>query len=148
VLLPTFWFILAIQVVSGACWAGFSLAAGNYLYDIAPPEKRAAYSAIHQALSNGAIFCGALIGGFLGTHAPADFEVGRTTLHFTSGLWSVMIVSGLARALVAVVFLPRLRAVRTVRVLSAAGLALRVTRATVLAEWLFELLPGRRRRSA
>ena len=145
VLLPTFWFILSIQIVSGACWAGFSLAAGNYLYDIAPPEKRAAYSAIHQALSNGAIFWGALLGGFLGSHVPAVFELGGTTLHFTSGLWAVLIVSGLARALAAVVFLPRLREVRQVRKVSATALALRVTRATVVAGWLFELLPSRQR---
>jgi MFS family permease len=144
VLLPTFWFILSIQIVSGACWAGFSLAAGNYLYDIAPPEKRAAYSAIHQALSNAAIFCGALLGGYLGTQAPLQLDLGATTLDFTSGLWAVMVVSGLARALAAAVFLPRLREVRPVREVSATALALRVTRANVVAGWLFELLPGRR----
>ena len=48
----------------------FSLAAGNFLYDVVPPEKRAAYSAVHQTLSNSAIFTGALIGGSLATHAP------------------------------------------------------------------------------
>ncbi|HKQ30561.1 MAG TPA: MFS transporter, partial [Burkholderiales bacterium] len=107
-LLPNFWCILGIQMISGLCWAGFSLASGNFLYDVTTPEKRAAYSAIHQTLSNSAIFCGALIGGFLGMHAPADLFAAGNTISFTSGLWAVMIASSVARLIVTAIFLPRL----------------------------------------
>jgi MFS family permease len=145
VLFPNFWVILVIQVVSGVAWAGFSLAAGNFLYDVAPREKRAAYSAVHQAISNTAIFGGALIGGLLATQAPNEIRILGYTFVFASGLWLALCASALARAVVIAVFLRRLREMRAVRPISAAGLAIRVMRANVLAEWLFELLPGRKR---
>jgi len=145
VLFPNFWAIMVLQVISGVAWAGFSLAAGNFLYDVVPPEKRAAYSAVHQTLSNTAIFGGALIGGLLATHAPRELQLAGYTVAFTSGLWLALCASSLARAVVVAVFLPRLRETRLVRPISATGLAIRVIRANVLAEWLFELLPGRKR---
>ena len=144
-LLPNFWAILVIQFVAAVAWAGFSLAAGNFLYDVVPPEKRAAYSAVHQTLSNTAVFGGALIGGVLATHAPHELSVFGYTVAFTSGLWLAMCVSSLVRAVVVAVFLPPLRETRLVRPISPTALAIRVIRANVLAEWLFELLPSRRR---
>jgi MFS family permease len=145
VLFPNFWAILLIQVASGVAWAGFSLAAGNFLYDVVPPEKRAAYSAVHQTISNTAIFGGALIGGLLATHAPREIQLVGYTFVFTSGLWLALCASSVARALVIAVFLRGLREMRLVRPISATALAIRVIRANVLAEWLFELLPGRKR---
>lgn len=145
VLFPNFWAILVIQVISGLAWAGFSLAVGNFLYDVVPPEKRAAYSAVHQTLSNTAVFGGALIGGVLATHAPHELQLVGYTVVFTSGLWLALCTSSVARAVVIAVFLRRLRETRLVRPISATALAIRVIRANVMAEWLFELLPGRKR---
>ncbi len=145
VLFPNFWAILVFQFIGGVVWAGFSLAAGNFLYDVAPPEKRAAYSVVHQALSNTAVFGGALLGGFLATHAPHELQLGGYTVVFASGLWLALCASSVARAVVIAVFLRRLRETRLVRPISATALAIRVIRANVLAGWLFELLPGRKR---
>ncbi len=145
VLFPHFWAILVIQLIGGIAWAGFGLAAGNFLYDVVPPEKRAAYSAVHQTISNTAVFGGALIGGLLATHAPRELQLGGYTLVFTSGLWLALCASSLVRAVVIAVFLPRLRETRLVRPISRTALAIRVIRANVLAEWLFELLPSRKR---
>jgi MFS family permease len=142
---PSFWAILVFQFIGGIAWAGFSLAAGNFLYDIVPPEKRAAYSAVHQTLSNTAIFGGALIGGLLATAAPHELRLGEHAVVFASGLWLALCVSSIARAAVIAVFLPGLRETRLVRPISPAALAIRVMRANILAEWLFELLPGRKR---
>jgi MFS family permease len=144
-IVPNFWAILVFQFIGGVAWAGFSLAAGNFLYDVAPPEKRAAYSAVHQTLSNTAVFGGALIGGFLATHAPRELQLGGYSVAFASGLWLALSASTLVRAVVVAVFLPLLRETRLVRPISPAALAIRVIRANVLAEWLFELLPSRRR---
>jgi MFS family permease len=146
VLFPNFWAILAIQLLSGITWAGFGLAAGNFLYDVVPPERRAAYSAVHQTISNTAIFAGALFGGLLATLAPRQIEVAGYTIAFTSGLWLALCASGVARAVVLAVFLPKLRETRLVRPISRTALAIRVIRANVMAEWLFELLPGRGRK--
>ncbi|HSC93433.1 MAG TPA: MFS transporter [Burkholderiales bacterium] len=145
VLFPNFWAILVFQFIGGIVWAGFSLAAGNFLYDVALPEKRAAYSAVHQALSNTAVFAGALLGGFLATHAPRELQIGGYTFVFASGLWLALCASSVARAVVIAVFLRGLRETRLVRPISPTALAIRVIRANVLAEWLFELLPGRKR---
>jgi hypothetical protein len=46
---------------------------------------------------------------------------------------------------VVAVFLRQLREIRLVRPISATALAIRVIRANVMMEWLFELLPGRKR---
>jgi MFS family permease len=124
-LLPVWWLvfphfgsILLIQMLSGFGWAGFSLAAGNYLYDVAPPDRRAAYSALHNVANNGAIFCGALVGGLLAPHIPARVVVGVLEFNATSGLWGVMLLSAAARALVALLLFPRLEETRTVRTVS------------------------------
>jgi MFS family permease len=145
VIFPSFWAILVFQFIGGIVWAGFSLAAGNFLYDVVPPEKRAAYSAVHQTLSNTAIFSGALIGGALATHAPHALHWGSHTITFTSGLWAALTLSGAVRVVVVSVFLPRLRETRLVRPISPTALAIRVLRANIVAEWLFELLPTRER---
>jgi MFS family permease len=145
VVFPNFWAILLLQFVGGVAWAGFSLAAGNFLYDVAPPEKRAAYSAVHQTLSNTAVFGGALLGGFLATHAPTEIRIGGFAIVFTSGLWLALCASSVARAVVIAMFLRQLRETRLVRPISATALAIRVIRANVLMEWVFELLPGRKR---
>ena len=145
VLFPWFWAILVFQFIGGFVWAGFSLAAGNFLYDVVPPQKRAAYSAVHQTLSNSAIFGGALIGGFLATHVPHQIQWGDHVITFTSGLWAALTLSSLARLVVVSIFLPRLRESRLVRPISPTALAIRVIRANIVAEWLFELLPSRPR---
>jgi MFS family permease len=135
-LFPNFWCILAIQMLSGMCWAGFSLASGNYLYDVTIPEKRATYSAIHQTLSHIAIFFGAVAGGVLGTHAAASTSFAGYTVDFPSSLWVVMAVSAAVRLVACIVFLPRIREVRSVRPTSAAMIALRMSPISMAVNWL------------
>jgi len=142
--LPALWlvsgnfgYILLLQGAGGLCWAGFSLAAGNYLYDTVAPEKRASYMAIHNVFGNGAIFIGALLGGLLASSLPAGFTLGGHAWQWTSSLWAVMLVSALARAAVAAVFLPRLKEVRRVRPLGPLGVISRIFYArSVRAAWL------------
>lgn len=145
VLFPNFWAILVFQLIGGVAWAGFGLAAGNFLYDLVPAEKRAAYSAVHQTASNVAVVAGALLGGLLATQAPRALVFGGWTIAFGSGLWLTLSASSVVRTLVVALFLPGLRETRLVRPISAAALAIRVMRASIVAEWLFELLPARAR---
>jgi len=152
-LLPALWlfssqfgYILGVQVLGGLCWAGFSLSAGNFLYDIMPQDKRAAYVALHNVFSSTAIFAGALLGGYLSTVIPASLTILGHTLNWTSGLWGVILISSLARAAVALILLRRVQEVREVRAVSAGGLMIRVIRFNALAEVAIELLGRRRRR--
>lgn len=133
----SFGYILLLQMAGGLCWAGFSLAAGNYLYDTVVPEKRAAYLAVHNVLSNGGIFLGALLGGFLASVLPAGFTLAGHAWQWTSSLWAVMLLSSLARGAVAALFLPGITEVRRVRPLGALGVLSRILYARHLrAAWL------------
>jgi MFS family permease len=143
---PEFWYILGVQTLGGLCWAGFSLSAGNFLYDVMPSDRRSTYAAIHNVLSNSAIFSGALVGGYFSTVIPAEFMVWGHRMHWTSGLWGVILISAVARASVALIYLRRIHEVREVRPVSAGGLMIRVIRFNALAELVIDLLGAQRRR--
>src|SRR5690606_13776277 len=57
-----FYYLLAVQCVSGLTWAGFTLSAGNLLYDLVPRSRRAAYVAFHNVGNAGFVFIGAMLG--------------------------------------------------------------------------------------
>ncbi len=143
---PHFAYVVVLQMLGGLFWSGFSLSATNYLYDTVSPERRAAYSAVHNVFTSIAIFAGALFGGFLSLVIPESFMLFGKTWHWTSSLWGVLVVSSLARGVVTLSFAPALREVREVRRLTAAGLMLRVARFNALAELFFDMLALTRRR--
>ncbi len=143
---PNYWYILTLQAMGGVCWAGFSLSASNYLYDVAPPERRAVFSAVHNVLSSLTIFAGALLGGFLSLVIPDQITLFGRAVVWTSSLWGILLISTLARTVVALAFLPRLQEVREVRKLTPVGLMLRVARFNALAELIFNMLAFTRRR--
>ncbi len=141
-----YWYILTLQALGGACWAGFSLSASNYLYDVAAPERRTFFSAVHNVLSSLTIFAGAILGGFLSLVIPDHVTLFGRGMAWTSSLWGVLLISTLARTVVALTLLPRLHEVREVRRLSPAGLMLRVARFNALAVLIFDALALTRRR--
>jgi len=143
---PHFAYVVVLQMLGGLFWSGFSLSASNYLYDSVTPERRAAYSAVHNVFTSSAIFAGALLGGFLSLVIPESFTLFGRAWYWTSSLWGVLVVSSLARAAVTLSLAPALREVREVRRLTAAGLILRVARFNALAELFFDLLASTRRR--
>ena len=143
---PNFAYVVVLQMLGGVFWSGFSLSASNYLYDSVAPDRRAAYSAVHNVFTNIAIFAGALLGGFLSLVIPESFMLFGKTWHWTSSLWGVLVVSSIVRGVVTLSLAPALREVREVRRLSAAGLILRVARFNALAELFFDILAFTRRR--
>lgn len=143
---PHFAYVAGLQMLGGLIWAGFSLSASNYLYDSVNSERRAAYSAVHNVVTSIAIFAGALLGGLLSVVVPETFMLFGKSWHWTSSLWGVLVVSSLARGVVALSLGPALREVREVRQLSAVGLMLRVVRFNALGELVFNMLAFTRRR--
>lgn len=143
---PHFAYVVALQMFGGLFWAGFSLSASNYLYDSVSPERRAAYSAVHNVFTSMAIFAGALLGGFLSLVVPENLTLFGQTWHWSSSLWGVLVVSSLARGVVAMSLAPAIREVRDVRRLTPAGLMLRIARFNALAEFFFDRLASARRR--
>lgn len=153
-LLPALWlvsesfaYILFVQALGGLAWAGFGLAAGNYLYDLVPPERRTAYWAGHNALNSASAFGGAMLGGYLSARMPHTASLLGLKLHWSSGLWAVLLVSAVLRGAVAASFLPRLPELRPGAARSNREIALRALRFAPLGGLALDLLGrGRRRR--
>lgn len=141
-----YFYLLGVQCLSGLIWAGFSLSASNFVFDLTPPERRATLMAAHNVLAALAVFIGAAIGGYLGTHLPNEITLFGQTYHWLTPLYAVFIISSLARLTVAFGFLPRLREVRPVRPMSMTGLIFRVTRFAPVSGLIFEIVGTLKRR--
>ncbi|MBI5229372.1 MFS transporter [Candidatus Micrarchaeota archaeon] len=102
-----FYFLLVVQVLAGFVWAGFELAAFNYLLD-ATPRNRASYVAHYNVVNGFAIFMGASIGGFI-----AAFLVSSgVSILWWHGLLLLFGLSGILRLLVSLAMIPKLKEIR------------------------------------
>jgi MFS family permease len=122
-----FWALVLFQALSGLSWSGFTLSAGNLLYELVPQTRRAAYVAFHNVGTAAGVFGGAMLGSLLQVVLPP-----RAVLFGTSGVVSsllyIFVISGIARAIVAALLARRVRELRKPRrALSAPALVLRVT---------------------
>jgi len=140
---PNFWYLLLVQMLSGLSWAGFTLGAGNFLYDLIAREKRATYLAIHNVMSSTGIFCGAVLGGYLGVILPDRFHVFGLQVVWLSPLLGVFAISAAARTAVLLMLLPKISEVRKVRPISIASVIFRVTRVNALAGMMFDVIGSR-----
>lgn len=143
-----FWYLVAIQALSGLSWAGFTLSAGNFIYDLIAPERRATYLAVHNVLASIGVFAGAMLGGYLGAIMPASFDLFGFAVDMLSPLYAVFVLSALARAAAVLIFVPKLEEVRNVRPISVGQVIFRVTRVNALAGVVFEILGSRPKREA
>ena len=140
-----FWYLIAVQIFAGFFWAGFSLSAGNFLYDLVPAAKRVTYMAIHNVLAAIGVFLGASLGALLAV-IMEPVVTGGGMFGWEHALYYVFLISTVSRFLVVALFLPRIKEVRTTRRLTAGGLVLRATRSPALAGLVFEYGGSRRRR--
>ena len=102
-----FYLILAANFFSGFAWAGFNLAAGNFVYDAATPQRRSLCVAYSSVLNGVGVFIGATVGGILASHLP-------TNVFMIHKLMFISLISGIARYLISFIFLPKIKEVRTV----------------------------------
>ncbi len=135
-----YWYLLGVQALSGLTWAGFTLSASNFLYDLIARDKRATFLAIHNVFASSGIFAGAMLGGFLGAVLPTQMVVFGSTFTWLSPLLGVFLVSTLARTIIVFVLLPKIREVRKVRPISFTDLIFRVTRVNALAGLIFDII--------
>lgn len=139
-----FWYLIGVQAFGGLMWAGFSLSAGNFLYDLIPAPKRVTYMAMHNVVANCGIFVGAVLGGWLGALLPRTFTIAGHVLQPTSALCWLFLLSTLVRIAVALLFLPHLKEVRSVRSMSFRRLVFRAARFNALSGLFFEIVGVRR----
>lgn len=152
--IPAMWLIstnylwlLAVQMLSGLCWAGFTLSSTAFVFDLTPPDQRQTLFAAHNVLAAIGVFLGAGIGGILTSFVPAEISVGATSIAIFTPLYGVFFVSCLARMLVVLLFAHTLKEVRRVRTMSMTGLVFRVTRMHPVSGLIYELVARGRRTS-
>lgn len=105
------------------------------------------YMAFHNVLSGIAVFAGALIGGFLGGVIPTEVELFGQRYIWMSTLYGVFVVSALMRLVVPVMFLPHIKEIRPVRLMTVGGLIFRIARFHPLSGVFFDIIGVRRNRS-
>jgi len=122
-----FWYVVVIQIYSGVFWAGFTLAAANFVFDAVTPQKRARCVA-YQSIINGSLVCaGSCLGGLVVHYVPIDFVA-----HV--GLWvpgskflALFVLSGILRAVVMVTLFPAFKEVRQVESIRSHQVLIRIT---------------------
>ena len=82
VFIPSAWFVIPINLLSGALWGAYGMGSFNHLLMIMPADQRARYSAIFQVTVTLALAGGAALGSLLVTQwgYPAVFvssSIGR-----------------------------------------------------------------------
>ncbi len=142
-----FWLLLPIQVYAGLVWAGFNLAAANFLFDAVTPPKRARCAA-YQAMVNGAfVLAGSVLGAYLSEVLPASVHLGSLLWQPLSPLIFVFVISGVVRLFAAALVLPLFNEVREVKAIRHHELIFRITQLATFAGGAgFSILPFVRRR--
>jgi MFS family permease len=138
-LADNFWFLVAFQALSGLSWSGFTLSAGNLLYELVPTTRRAAYVAFHNVGTAAGVFVGAMAGAALATVLPP-----RTVYFASSGVASNLLylfaLSGAMRAIFAALLARRVRDMRKPRrALSPQEFVMRVIGLNTMLELIYEL---------
>jgi MFS family permease len=141
-LVPILWLVssnllwlVAIQVYSGFIWGGFEIAGFSFIFDTTTPQKRATCVAYYNMINGIAMISGTLLGSF----------IVRMNDVFSSQYLLVFIVSGLLRFGASLVFLPRLREVRSVETIGYSRLFLKVVTSMPTEGLVYGLIPFRKR---
>jgi MFS family permease len=135
-----FWALLLFQALSGLSWSGFTLSAGNLLYELVPQTRRAAYVAFHNVGTAAGVFAGAMLGALLEVVLPPrGVLIGESAT--LSNLLYLFIISGVARAVIATLLARRVRELRKPRrALSAPALVLRVTGLNAMVGFIYDFI--------
>lgn len=140
-----FYYLMIVQAFGGAIWAGFTLSASNFLYDLIPQNKRATYMAAHNVLASIGIFIGALLGGYLGTVLPDTYVVFGYEINLVSQLYNIFVLSFILRLMTSLLLIPRLQEIRRVKPVTVRRLIFRVVRFNPLTGLNFEVISSRRK---
>jgi len=140
-----FWWIVIIQLYSGLFWAGFNLAAANFVFDAVTAPKRARCFA-YQSIVNGVlVFLGSAIGGYAATHMPGSINGAFALLVDESPFLALFVASGVLRILAMLLFFPAFKEVRKVQRVRGYQLLVRVVSLRPLWGATFGVSSDRRR---
>lgn len=144
------WWVLLIQLYSGTFWAGFNLAAANFVFDAVTPPKRARCFAYHSIINGTFVFIGSVLGGFMATHPPEALNRSLAVFIGESQFLSLFLTSGVLRIAAMLLVFPLFLEVRRVQKIRSHHLLIRVVSLRPLWGATFGVLAerySRRRRS-
>jgi MFS family permease len=142
-----FWWVIFIQLYSGLFWAGFNLAAANFVFDAVTAPKRARCFA-YQSIINGAlVFIASVIGGYIATNLPASFNAALAIWVDQSNFLALFMLSGILRFLVMLFLFPKFSEVRSVQKVRGYQILVRVVSLRPLWGATFGLIADKRRNS-
>ncbi len=128
-------YLIAIQVYSGFIWAGFEIAAFNFIFDCTSVQRRATCVAYSNMINGMALLVGALLGG----------AIVRSHLLFLSPYFMAFLASVLLRAAATLIFIPLLREVRTVEPIGYPRLFFKVVSNMPTMGLIYGLIPFRKK---
>lgn len=131
-------YICTIQVYAGLVWAGFNLAAANFIYDACSPPKRARCVAYRSLTNSVFVLAGSMTGGLVAQQLPPEFSIGP--FHFTHALLLIFLVSGILRLMTAAFFLKIFHEVREVEQIRSRELIFRISHIKPIAGATFNLM--------
>ncbi len=95
--------IFVPSFLGGISWAGFNLAAGNFIYDNVSQQKRGLAVSYYNMLNGIGIFLGAGLGAFL---------IKFLTIGFIEPLFFIFILGGILRIIVVLWWLPKIKEIK------------------------------------
>jgi MFS family permease len=140
------WWVVCVQLYSGLCWAGFNLAAANFVFDAVTPAKRARCFAYHAIVNGWLVFVGSLIGGWLASNIPAIVNQKLAVFVAYSPFLILFALSGIGRMLTMLFLFRTFKEVRGVQKIRGYQMLIRVTSLRPLWGATFGLLSERRKR--
>jgi MFS family permease len=94
-----FYYLVAINTVSGFSWAGFNLCTFNYILEAVSPPKRARCVAYFNLLVGIGSFCGSMLGAGLIKVLPLTVSIGSWTYTAATPFIYVLVLSSTTRLL-------------------------------------------------
>ena len=105
-------YLMGAEIFSGMTWAGFNLAASNFVYDASDKENRTKQIALFNSINGVAVCLGALVGGYLAPHLPALLGFNIRSLFLISGLMRGLVVLIFLRIIVEVRHVPKMNIIQ------------------------------------
>ena len=91
------WTLGAALIYDGIAWAAFNLAAGNYLFDIVTPPKRARCTAFYNLFFSTGLALGIFAGGLVAAYVPLPLTIAGIRIEHAFTL--LLVLSALFRLL-------------------------------------------------
>lgn len=109
-----FYFLLAVNIISGLAWAGFNLCTFNYILEAVSPAKRARCVAYFNCMVGIGIFAGSMLGGVLYEKIPTALVIADNVITVTSPFVYLLVLSAIARITMSALFVGAFNELRKV----------------------------------